>query len=194
MKSVEWTPVDQSGMLRTWAMAEVVNPRWAPNLVGTIPWPAALKAKMDAGHWHALTESEWPMVENIITQLRAPLLGGLLALRPKWYLGEIPIAAVAETRFVNFQGFLAKVPGSRRLADLAEAERGAEKAQPEFNRAAMTGLPIAVGSTLDGPFTLVEGYSRCCRALRDYHAGLYDGLPLPMVVGVTERIREWDWW
>ena len=51
-------------------------------------------------------------------------------------------------RFVKFQGFLAKIPGSRRLADLAEAERGAEGAQPEFNRAVMVGLPIAVGSVL----------------------------------------------
>ena len=30
---------------------------------------------MEAGHWEAVTDSEWPMVENIITQLRAPLLG-----------------------------------------------------------------------------------------------------------------------
>ncbi len=32
-----WKPVSQSHMLRTWAMAEVVNPRWAPNLAG-VQW------------------------------------------------------------------------------------------------------------------------------------------------------------
>ncbi len=58
----------------------------------------------------------------------------------------------------------------------------------------MVGLPIAVGPTRAGPLTLVEGYGRCCRALRDYKTGLYDGLPMPMMVGVTERIQEWAWW
>ncbi len=62
-------------MLRTWAMAEVANPRWAPNLAG-VQWPATLKAKMDAGLWNALTEDEWRVVEHVLLQLRAPLLDG----------------------------------------------------------------------------------------------------------------------
>ncbi len=49
--------MSQSHMLRTWAMAEVVNPRWAPNLAG-VQWPATLRAQMDAGQWNALTEDE----------------------------------------------------------------------------------------------------------------------------------------
>ncbi len=78
-----------------------------------------------------------------------------------------PIEAVAGMRIMAFPPFLEKAP-SRRLAELAEAERGAGPAgQPEFSRAAMVGAPIAVGRTLDGPFTLMEGYTRCCRALRD---------------------------
>ncbi len=190
---IMWTPVDQSRMLRTWAMAEVVNPRWAHNLVG-VPWPLGLKAKMDVGQWDALTEAEWGMDEQVISQLRAPLLDGLLPLLPKWNEGELAIEAVADMRIMAFPRFLEKA-ASRRLADLAEAERGAGPAgRPEFIRAAMVGLPIAVGRTLDGPFTLMEGYTRCCCALRDHHTGLYDGLPMPMVVGVTERIEEWAWW
>ena len=43
------------------------------------------------------------------------------------------------------------------------------------------------------PFTLVEGYTRCCRALRDWSSGRFDGLPIPMLLGVTERIGEWRW-
>lgn len=84
-------------MLRSWAMAEVTNPRWAPNLVG-VQWPPALKAKMDAGEWASLTEAEWEFVEHVIRQLRAPLLDGLLALQPEWYEDELPIGTVAEIR------------------------------------------------------------------------------------------------
>ncbi len=184
--------MNQSHMLRTWAIAEVANPRWAANLAG-VPWPPGLKAKMDVGQWDALTEAEWGMDEQVICQLRAPLLDGLLPLQPHWYEGGLPIEAVADMRIMAFPPCVEKAP-SRRLADLAEAERGAGPVgQAEFARAIMVGLPIAVGRTLDGPFLLVEGYTRCCRALRDQNTGLYDGLPMPMVVGVTERIQEWAW-
>ena len=178
-------------MLRTWAMAELMNPRWAPNLAG-VPWPSALRAKMNARDWAALTEAEWAMVEHVMMQLRAPLLGGLLPLQPQWYEGGVPIEAVAEMRVMAYAPFVAKVP-SRRLVDLAEAERGAPSGTPEFVRAFMVGVPIAVAPALAGPFTLVEGYTRCCRALRDWNTGRFDGLPIPMVVGVTDRIGEWGW-
>lgn len=188
-----WKPVNQSHMLRTWAMAEVVNPRWTRHVVG-VPWPDGVRPRWTWGQWDALTEAEWGMDEQIISQLRAPLLDGLLQLQPRWNEGSLPIDTVAGMRIMAFPPFLERAP-SRRLAELAEAERGAGPAgQPEFIRAAMVGLPIAVGRTLDGPFTLMEGYTRCCRALRDHNAGLYDGLPMPMIVGVTERIQEWPWW
>ena len=93
----------------------------------------------------------------------------------------------------RFQAYLEKAP-SRRLADFAEAERGAPRTEPEFQRHAMRGMPIAVGTTLDGPLTLVEGYTRSCRALRDHHDRRFDGLPLPIIVGVSARIEEWPWW
>jgi len=185
-----WKPVSQSHMLRTWAMAEVVNPRWAPNLAG-VQWPATLRAKMDAGQWNALTEDEWLVVEHVLLRLRAPLLDGLLPLQPKWYEGEFAIVVVAEMGFMRFKK---KTPASGRLADYAEDERGTQAREPEFIRARMVGVPVAVGPSLEGRLILVEGYTRCCCALRDHNTGLYDGLPMPMVVGVTERIQEWARW
>ena len=178
-----WTEVGERRMLRSWAMAEVTNPRWASNLAG-VEWPSMLKAKMDAGDWVALTEAEWAIVEDVISQLRAPLLGGLLQLGPRWYESELPIETVAQIRIMAYPPFVAKVP-SRRLMDLAEAERGASSSAPEFLRASMVGTPIAVAPIIVGPFTLVEGYTRCCRALRDWSSGRFDGLPIPMLLGVT---------
>ena len=37
---------------------------------------------MKADDWAALAEAEWGIVEDVIAQVRAPLLGGLLQLRP----------------------------------------------------------------------------------------------------------------
>lgn len=148
---------------------------------------------MEAGKWEALSEPEWQMLESAIAEFRQPLLAGLLALQPDWYEGELPIEAVAEMRIVKYQPFAQKAP-SGRLVDLAGAERGdAPRGHGEFIRKSMVGLPIAVGRNLAGPLTLVEGYTRCCRALRDYRTGLFDGLPIAMVVGVADRIAEWSW-
>jgi len=80
-------------------MAEVTNPRWAHNLAG-VGWPSELQAKMKADDWAALTEAEWESVEDVIAQLRAPLLDGLLQLQPRWYEGELPIEAVAQMRIM----------------------------------------------------------------------------------------------
>ncbi len=149
---------------------------------------------MEAGQWDTLTDPEWTAVEQVVTQFRGPLLGGLLALQPTWYEGEMPIATVAGMRFMAYEDFVKKVPGSRRLPDPAEHERGVATGEPELDRARMVGVPVAVGASLDGPLTLVEGYTRCCAALRDHHVGLYDDQPMPMIVGVTPRIQEWRWW
>jgi len=46
------------------------------------------------------TEAEWESVEDVIAQLRAPLLDGLLQLQPRWYEGELPIEAVAQMRIM----------------------------------------------------------------------------------------------
>jgi hypothetical protein len=186
-----WTPVDRKRMLRAWAMAEVTNPRWAHNLAG-VGWPSELQAKMKADDWAALTEAEWESVEDVIAQLRASLLDGLLQLQPRWYEGELAIEAVAQMRIMAYPPFVANAP-SRRLVDLAEVERGASSGPPEFLRAYMVGTPIAVAPVVGGPFTLVEGYTRCCRALRDWNSARFDGLPIPMLIGVTERIGEWSW-
>ncbi len=140
-------------MLRTWAMAEVVNPRWAPNLAG-VQWSATLRAKMDAGQWNALTEDEWLVVEHVLLRLRALLLDGLLPLQPKWYEGELPIAVVAEMGFMRFKK---ETPASGRLADYAEGERGTQAREPEFNRARMVGVPVAVGPSLEGRLILGRG-------------------------------------
>jgi hypothetical protein len=137
-----WTPVDRKRMLRAWAMAEVTNPRWAHNLAG-MGWSSELQAKMKADDWAALTEAEWEIVEDVIAQLRAPLLDGLLQLQPRWYEGELAVEAVAQMRIMAYPPFVANAP-SRRLVDLAEVERGASS----------------------GPPCVHGGHTHCCRSRR----------------------------
>jgi hypothetical protein len=187
-----WTRTSQSRMLRVWAQGEIGNPRWATFLSG-VHWPHQLKAKIDIGNWSTLTENEWELVEGVLCQFRAPLLQGILALSPDWYEGAMTIQEIAEVRFMRFGPFLQKVSWSRRLADLAAAHE-ASASTSEFIRSPVMVPPIIVGSSLERAFTLLEGFTRCTSALRDHASGHFDGLPIPVVVGISERMECWNGW
>jgi len=169
-------------------MAESGSPRFVKSLEGV---PIDLRARMQAGRFETLTDADWTEAERWIQRHRAGFLESLLPLRPAWFSGELMIAAVADLRVVRY---MPHPPPSGRLVDFAESERGAGTGKPEFDRSRMVGMPIAVGPALDGPLMLVEGYTRCCQALRDQKVGLFDGLPMPLIVGVTRQIPGWVWW
>ncbi len=180
-------------MLRNWAIAEATSAQKEMSEV-VAGWPAETQRKLHAGEQDALSEDEWRMLEAAIVLTRQPLLVGLLWLQPQWYQGEVPVEMLADMRIINFSPFVQKAP-SRKLSDLAEARPGgATDAKSEFSLDKMVGLPIAVGLSLDGPFCLVEGYTRCCTILRDYKGGTFSHRQVPLIVGVSERIVEWSWW
>ena len=192
-RTTGWTRIDQFKMLRNWARAEATSPqREMSEVIGG--WPAETQRKLYAGQHEALSEAEWRMLEAGIVLTRQPLLVGLLWLQPQWYQRDVPVEMLADMRIINFSPFVQKA-SSRKLADLAEAERGGATAgKSEFSLDKMVGLPIAVGLSFDGPFCLVEGYTRCCTILRDYKDGTFQHRQVPFIVGVSERIVEWSWW
>ena len=119
------------------------------------------------------------------------MLGGLLSLRPEWYEGDIPAAELADMRFFDLPDWTAKTP-SRNFGDLV-GMRHLPGSEPEF-RGFSTRIerPIAVAASLEGPFCLVEGYTRCGSSLRDHRAGLANLDRLPIIAGITPRIAEWS--
>ena len=176
-------------MLRAWALAEVTS--------STSPMQKAsefdpVREKLRAGGADTLIPADWQLLERGIRWARQPMLDPLLALQPTWYRGSLPIDVLAGARMINLPAYVERAP-SRQFAAFC-VTRGQPGGPPEFNRAAMTAPPILAGTTLDGPWCLVEGYRRCCRAIRDHLAGRFDELPLPVIVGVSPDMPRWPWW
>jgi len=174
-------------MARAWALAEVISPTSPMQQMSECN---PVRAKLRDGG--TLSETDWQVLEHGIRWARQPMLDPLLALHPTWYRGELPVDVLAGARTINLPAYVERAP-SRQLAALC-ATRGQSEGAPEFHHASMTAPAILVGPTLDGPWCLVEGYRRCCRAIRDDRAGRFDGLPLSVIVGVGPDMSRWRWW
>jgi hypothetical protein len=186
---MSWEPLAEREMLRAWALAEVTS---ADSPMRQIPQLDPIRATVRGRGSGLLNDADWSLLERAILSVRQPMLAPLCALHLTWHRGQLPVEALAQARTINYGPFVAKAP-SRRLADLCAAE-GHPGAAGGFDRTALTAAPILVGVALEGPWCLVEGYRRCCRAIRDQVAGRFDGQLLPVIVGVHPEIAEWPWW
>jgi len=182
-----WTQTAEARVIREWGLAEIVSPT-AP--LGAMPELASVRARVRTTGREGLTEADWQILEGEARRTRAPMIDPLLRLAPDWYEGELLIEDLVVARIINYQPFVENAP-SRRLDDFCgQPTRDAA----EFDRPAMNARPILLGSSLAGPWCLVEGYGRCCRAIRDHRAGRFDGQPIPVIAGVAPRATEWHWW
>jgi len=162
--------------------------------------PAAC-AKLRTARLNELTEADWVSLKRAIIAVRSPFLVSLIALAPDWYVGHLSIDAVAAMRFANSDDWPQKWP-SRVFGDLAGA-RHLPGRTPEFRGFRTTiERPIAVGPSLDGPFCLMEGYTRLACILRDHRAAIRSTPDVELFVGVATLIEtEWTnvagnhrWW
>jgi len=196
-----WRRVEQQSILRAWAIAEATSTKEPlGQAIAQGRGPSGLAAKVVAGLHEEITDAEWQWLERAILQTRGHLLDGLIHLRPEWYEGEVLLTFLEGIRFFNLPDWVRKTP-SRQFADLVMSRRKPVGHAPEFHGfATAIERPIAVGPSLEGPFCLLEGYTRCGCLLRDYRAGLSSLDRLPMVIGVASRIAEWSnghghrWW
>lgn len=182
-----WMPTTEAHAIREWGLAEIVSDKLP---TGSAPWLEPLRAKVRNARRDELTEAEWSALERLARDFRAPMLDPLLALRPKWYEGEIAVEDLYQARIIAYPPFVKNAP-SRRLDELCGPSNAPA---PEFDRAVMNARPIVLGPSVAGPWCLVEGYGRCCRALRDHRAGRFDGQAIPVIAGITPLASEWSWW
>jgi hypothetical protein len=107
----EWKCLTESSVLRAWAVAEATSEK---TLLGEAVregrCSAELRDKLLGGRSDDLTETEWQALERAILTARGPMLAGLLALRPDWYEGDMPVADLANMRFFNVPDWTAKTP------------------------------------------------------------------------------------
>ncbi|MFQ5962076.1 MAG: hypothetical protein ACE5MG_11835 [Candidatus Methylomirabilales bacterium] len=182
-----WSPITEAQAIREWGLAEIVSDKLE---TGSAPGLEPLRARVRSVSRHELTEAQWGALERLARLFRAPMLDPLAALRPEWYEGEITVEELLGARIIAYPPFVQNAP-SRRLDDFCGPPHGTV---PEFDRAVMNARPIILGLSISGPWCLVEGYGRCCRAIRDHRAGRFDERPIPVIAGVTPRATEWSWW
>lgn len=169
-----WTPIDQHKVLREWAIAEATSSKEDfPKLLAQHV-PQVLQ-KLRAGQRGALTEAELRDLERAIEHYRVPLLTELLRLQPQWYEGEIPVEILADMRIFNLPDWVRWAP-SRKLSNFCGERTGEAAGRAEF-KGFTAERPVAVGPSLQGPYCLVEGYTRCCGILRDFKAGIVHTAP-----------------
>ena len=197
MPAGQWVPATASQMLQAWGVAELRSPRGDQALQAGLISPQLLEA-LRTQDFGGISPDGWASVEDATIAMRGQLVSSLLHLELHWYDHDLDLAGVQALRFFNLPEWQTKWP-SQMLVDLA-GERDTTRTEPEF-RGFETPIerPIAVGPSLNGPFCLVEGYTRVCTWLRDQHAWPHH-TPLPFLIGISPQIQAWahprghKWW
>ena len=170
-------------MLRNWAVAEIDSSRWGKYYRTCLPDAVFRKANSECP---TLAEGEWTQLEAAVRQLRSPLLNDLLSFQIRWFEGKLLTEELAEAAIINLDQFNRVAP-SKRLVDIAKA--GIVPGQEGFDSTKMRGFPILVAQRNEGPYCLVEGYSRCCSIL-----SLKSSNHVSVIVGVSEDVGRWRWY
>lgn len=191
-------PVSDDNILEAWGVAELRGPSGTVAVERGLLSPQVLESvRADGGE--SLAADGWRQVRDTILVKRGPLIGNLFTLGIEWSLRAVTVDQLQALEIIAIPEWHAKYP-THRMDELAGA-RHLPGTAPEF-RGFETACesPICVGASAEGPFCLVEGYTRVGTFLRDVLAGLTSERQMRMLVGVSPRIHEWAgptgwrWW
>jgi len=164
---------------------------------------ARLKEKVLDDARVGLTEEEWKKLKAAVLSTRESIVRPLLEFVTDWYVAELEENDWAKIRVMNLHIFTDIEP-SRRLDGLARALDGGDVPKvwkpdhyatfrSNFSLAKMHGLPILVAERLAGAFTVVEGTTRMCVIVSKQLRGEIDLKKMLVVLGVSSRLSEWEW-
>ena len=187
----------ESAMLRSWASAELSHPeRWKglTSLVHPTPLRRFQRGEL-------LHEYDLQALEAAIRMFRAPLLRSLLPIAREWYTCALPMRELENLKVtVGFPPFAQAAPSGLfgELASVPTTERpipadAISRLRSGFDLTAMKGCPIVVAESTQGPYLLVEGYTRCCVALLKHREGEFDEGRMPLFLGIVSGLAEWEW-
>jgi len=161
-----------------------------------------LLARVRSGTKDGLDRSELSRIRSTVLSTRPEYLRPLLRLGLQWSFGALPSANLPRLRVPALDIFTPTAP-SRLLGDFAQAlDRGErsvwrpvalnyQRMRPRFDPGRTVGGPIVVGTSQQGPFTIVEGLTR----LSILASRLRRGEPVPamsrLLVGMGPRARTW---
>ncbi len=188
-------------MLRNWAIAEASSIRRWRDIHNNLPQDTA--EKINKKNYKQLTPTDHNALEEMIVQIRAPLLKGLLPIKPQWYKGYLSSEDLMELEMMNWPDFV-NLANSRRLLDLVKAfEEGKmpnnhhefaanlDRIRDDLNLSNMVGSPIILSRSKNPPYYLVEGFTRCSAILMNMREGKFTEEQIPIMLGVSDRFDEW---
>jgi hypothetical protein len=197
---IDLTAANERDAVWHWARAEISSPRFGylyrpPRLTPSIA------AALEGGDAASLSDAQWAQLQDAVFAVRAPILAGLKRLGIAWYGGKVSASDLAGLRVMNLPQFRIASP-SLRLGELVQAlERGDYLPDPDFvhnywdlrdsfDPTNLRAAPILIAMNAEGPYGILEGYSRLAVLLSRLTQG--STLPdTPVVVGVCARIPEW---
>jgi hypothetical protein len=200
------TPITQSEMLKDWAIAEASNEsRWTDLQKVKPVVPKETLEKVKAGTVNKISEQEWANLVQAIKGFRSPLLAGLLPLVSYWYTGELATNQLKNLRIIKYLPFWEIAPSQEFVEVVKALEQhrhindagflnNVERLKGKFQPSRMLGRPILVSRDAVGPYTVVEGYTRLSVMLLRQLEGTRCESSVTIILGVSERIEEWNWY
>jgi len=193
--------ISEEEMLKNWALAEVTSVRRQKYLNKTLPEGLIQKIRQGL---HEYTEDEWGRLIEMVRSTRSELLKGLLGLDIEWYEGKLPIEELKNLEMMNWPPFV-ELAGSRKFLDLIRAFQGGkmpskhhefaenlERIRKELRPESMQGKPIVLSRSEEPPYILVEGFTRLSAMLLNLLEGKSYGEKISVILGISERLDEWE--
>jgi hypothetical protein len=195
--------VSADGIFDQLALAELSSPLMIAYYDGEIG--AARAARLRSSPYEQWSPADRLAVEGAARKMRGGYLGPILSLQPDWYVGVLEVSELAQVRLIRLAAFSAIAPN--RLLDqfVAALDAGRDTPndgfsakyrllRPIFDPSRMRGLPILVAETEEGPYTEVEGLTRmsCLLSKRTKGESVPDSIMA--VLGVSPRMREWNFY
>ena len=189
---------DEFEMIWQWAYAEYESERFG-KLYGL---PTEIKQKLASNNSNELTPGERIALRAQVLGVRGPLLKGLVGLGVRWHTATFDHSDLSDIIIMNWPPFVA-IASSRKLSDfVAMLDKGVSppndeflntyrKMKARFSLTDMHGSPILVSKTTDGPYILVEGYSRLTALTSKHETGVLKEVTFPVVLGVSQNLQGW---
>lgn len=163
---------------------------------------AELVSKVRSGQRGVLSRSERARVRATVLSTRPGYLRPLLRLGLRWSYGELPSGELLQLRVPDLDIFRSTAP-SQLLQDYAAAlDRGGphlwpplaknfRAIRPRFDPRRMVGVPIVIGSSPRGPFTIVEGTTRLSVLVSRLGRGQSRPPKIRLLFGLGPRAPHW---
>lgn len=182
------------------AAAEADSPRYRPQYERALG--AARVDRLRSVPVTNRTDDDRAAAKAGVRAVRRAYVEPLMALGPKWVIGQLAVKELAHARIIRFPPFAATTPGRTLLEIVQPLDAGADTPEegfaehyrafrPTFDHSLMRGLPILIAESEKGPYTLAEGLTRMCCLLSRSHQDEPLPADIEVALGISPRVSVW---